>query len=102
MPPEDIALLLVPPITTDDLKMRYAVQLQTGPAKTNLKATTGLLAGINKGNMTAIIYWTKSRMGWKENAPQPKDPALPSEESGAPLTGSATEGLFKGKLKVVK
>lgn len=100
--PEQIALLLVPPIPVGELKERYAMQLEIGPAKTNLKAATALLAGINKGNMAAIIYWTKAKMGWKENAPQPKEPAQPSEASDQLSTASPTAGLFKSKLKVVR
>lgn len=101
MPRPEIALLLVPPITVAQLELEYALELEMGPAKANLEVTTGLLALARKGNAGAMIYWTKARMGWKENAPAPKESPPPGEEA-APLERTPTAGLFQGKLKIVK
>lgn len=83
MPLEEIAILLVPPVTVDQLKLDYAVQLEMGPAKANLEVTSGLLASARKGNTTAQIYWTKSRMGWTERGPGEKEKVPPSENTPA-------------------
>lgn len=103
MPHEEIALLLVPPLSVDELKDQYATELEMGPAKANLEISTGLLKAARAGHVTAMIYWTKSRMGWAEKESKTKDGPL-EREPGAPaaLVPAPAVGLFRGKLKLVK
>ena len=83
MAPEEIALLLVPPMDADTLKRDYAVELEMGPAKANLETVSMLRGAVKKGNVTAAIYWTKARMGWTEKAPATK--GQPGDEEPAPV-----------------
>lgn len=101
MPPEEISLLLVPPVTVEQLQAEFSLELEMGPAKVNLEMTTGLLAAARKGNVTAMIYWTKSRMGWTERANAPSE-KLPPSESAPAAAVPPTAGLFTGKLELVK
>lgn len=101
MPREEIALLLVPPITVEQLETEYSLELEMGPAKANLEVTAGLLGAARKGNITAMIYWTKSRMGWTERASEPKEKPAASENA-PPAAVPPTQGLFEGKLTLVK
>jgi hypothetical protein len=66
MPLEEIALLLKPPVSVEDLRRDYAVELEMGPAKANLETVAMLRSAVKKGNVTAAIYWTKAKMGWVE------------------------------------
>lgn len=100
MPPEEIALLLVPPVTVEQLQAEFSLELEMGPAKVNLEMTTGLLAAARKGNVTAMIYWTKSRMGWTERAGVPSEKPAASE-TAPPAAVPPTAGLFGAPLRVV-
>lgn len=82
MPEEEIGLLLVPPIDLATLRQSYAAELEMGPVKANLETLSMLRAGVKKGNMTAVIWWTKVKMGWTERGPQSKD--RPSENDDVP------------------
>ncbi|MBM6411938.1 hypothetical protein, partial [Lacticaseibacillus paracasei] len=82
MPLEELALLLVPPITVEELKRDYALELEMGPAKANLTIVSTLFAGLKKGSMTAAIYLSKVRLGWRDSgipSGTTKDPEPPSE-----------------------
>lgn len=102
MPPEEIALLLVPAITVERLKADYAVELEMGPAKANLEVSTGLLAAARKGNVGAMIYWTKARMGWTEKAAPAKETLPPSEGTPAQAPMPSAESLTRIPLTLVK
>lgn len=78
---EEIALLCQPPITVEALKRDYAVELEMGPARANLETVTGLRAAVKKGNVGAMIYWTKARMGWTEKGPGVKEQP-PDDQTG--------------------
>lgn len=74
--PEDIALLIVPPVDVPTLKMRYAVELERGPALANQDVVLKFNAAVKKGNTAALIFWLKARMGWSERGQRaPETPA---------------------------
>ena len=67
--PEGIGLLFVPPVTGAEIEAQFAKELELGPARQDFKTVSMLLGAINKGNVTAMIYYTKARMGWTERGP---------------------------------
>lgn len=83
MAAEDIALLLSPQVSVQDLKRDYATELEMGPAKANLETVAMLRGAVKKGNVTAAIYWTKARMGWTEKTPT-KSESEKDESQAAP------------------
>lgn len=85
MEPEEIGMLLVPPLTLEQMKANYARELSIGPIKANLETVTMLRAAVKKGNVTAMIYWTKVWMGWSDT----KNPKLTAPE--APETAPPTQ-----------
>lgn len=49
------------------LRLHYRDELDLGVIEANAKiAETLFNQGVRDGNTTALIWWTKSRMGWKE------------------------------------
>lgn len=101
--PEDIGLLLVPPIDAETVKRTYALELEMGPAKANLETVQVLRAGVRKGNMTAAIYWTKARMGWTEKGSAPRDQNLaePEESEHQKPTTFPPDAEMRKVLKIV-
>lgn len=100
MADEEIALLLVPPLTVEQLRADFAAQLEMGPAKANLETVSLLRGAVKKGNVTAAIYWTKARMGWTEKGPEAKDKPAPSETSlpaTMPTASSLSEKILPFK-----
>lgn len=86
LPPATIAALLDPPMDPDVLAVDYAAEIETGKALADLEAVSMLRAGIKKGNMTAIIWWTKVHLGWTEKGPRPEKPEEPASNSAPPTT----------------
>lgn len=82
---ETIGGLLDPPISAEQLQADYARELERGPALADLETVTQLRAAVKKGQLTAIIWWTKARMGWTEKGPGERDNnAPPASETAAP------------------
>lgn len=49
------------------LRRHYAPEIATGAITANAQVAQSLFnAATRDGNMTAAIWWTKTRMGWKE------------------------------------
>jgi hypothetical protein len=54
------------PINTETLMKHFRDELDVGATKANAKVAESLYTQAIDGNMTAAIWWTKTRMGWKE------------------------------------
>ena len=72
-------------ISNPTLRKHYEEQLTTGPAKANAKVAERLFAyatgknGTSREQLTAAIFWAKTRMGWCETVrvAQPDGKPLP-------------------------
>lgn len=65
IPQEQIALSL--DITENTLRKYYRRELDLGVVKANAKVAETLFnQATREGNTTAAIWWSKSRMGWRE------------------------------------
>jgi hypothetical protein len=68
----DICLLIVnphtgKPVSEPTLRKNFKAELAVGAVKANAKVVQSLYQqATTKGNVTAAIWWTKCRMGWKE------------------------------------
>jgi hypothetical protein len=60
----DIALKL--DITDDTLRKHYKAELELGRIDANAQLGNTLFQQAKKGNTTALIFWLKTRAGWKE------------------------------------
>jgi hypothetical protein len=60
----DIALKL--DITDDTLRKYYKAELELGRIDANAQLGNTLFQQAKKGNTTALIFWLKTRAGWKE------------------------------------
>jgi len=54
------------PIDTKTLMKAFRNELDVGATKANAKVAESLFKQATSGNVTAQIWWTKCRMGWKE------------------------------------
>jgi hypothetical protein len=54
------------PIDTKTLMKAFRSELDVGATKANAKVAESLFKQATGGNVTAQIWWTKCRMGWKE------------------------------------
>lgn len=65
IPQEQIARVIK--INSETLRIHYRDELDLGVIEANAKVAETLFhQGVRDGNTTALIWWTKSRMGWKE------------------------------------
>ena len=53
-------------ITDDTLRKHYRDELEGGRIDANAQIANTLFQQAKKGNMTAAIFWLKTRAGWKE------------------------------------
>ena len=61
---EDIAIKLE--ISADTLTRKYRRELDEGRIDANASVAQTLFQQAKAGNMTAAIFWLKTRAGWKE------------------------------------
>jgi|HubBroStandDraft_6_1064221.scaffolds.fasta_scaffold298178_2 hypothetical protein len=55
------------PIDEKTLRLRFRTELDTGVTKANVGVASAIYKeAVEKNNVTAMIWWTKARMGWKE------------------------------------
>lgn len=83
--PDGIGVLLDPPMDGASVEANYATELVTGKALSDLAVLSQLQAGIKKGNMSAIRWWTESQMGWKAGG-GPKEKPPETNPISAPTT----------------
>jgi len=67
-------------ICADTLTKYYAKELRTSAIKANAKVAGSLYQQAISGNVTAQIFWCKTKMGWKE-----KSEVEVSGKDGTPL-----------------
>jgi len=72
---EDIATVIG--IDRKTLSLRYPTEIANGAIEANAQVAQSLFKAAKGGNMTAAIWWTKTRMGWKETV------RLGGEDGGA-------------------
>ena len=53
-------------ITDDTLRKHYKAELEDGRIDANAQIANTLFQNAKSGNMTAAIFWLKTRAGWKE------------------------------------
>ena len=75
IPHVDIARVIISPRTGRDidattLRAAFRHELDVGHVKANSAVAQSLYQQAINGNVTAAIWWTKARMGWKETVQQ--------------------------------
>ena len=81
VPQDDIAAILDCDAKT--LRKYFRIELNRGVAEANAAAASYLFAKVKEGNVTAQIFWMKTRAGWREGR-APEDP-VPDAEAGSNL-----------------
>jgi hypothetical protein len=66
LPIEQIAVLVRDGIHVDTLRAHFATELQSGKAKANAQVGKTLFQKAMGGDTTAMIWWSKTQMRWKE------------------------------------
>jgi hypothetical protein len=66
LPIEQIAILVRGGIDTDTLRKHFATELVAGKAKANSGVGRTLFQKAMGGDTTAMIWWSKTQMKWKE------------------------------------
>jgi len=69
----DICLLIInpntnKPLSEKTLRKKFTRELDIGSVKTNAAVVKALYIKATKGDVTAAIWWTKCRMGWKDTS----------------------------------
>lgn len=72
IPVDEIAKVVVNPNTgasvcKQTMYNHFKGELETGMTKANAKVAEALYKQATTGNTTAAIWWSKARMGWREN-----------------------------------
>jgi hypothetical protein len=79
VPQHDIAAIIECDEKT--LRKHFRIELNRGVAEANAAAATYLFAKVKEGNVTAQIFWMKTRAHWREGR-APEDP-VPGAEAGS-------------------
>ena len=66
LPHDQIAALVRDGVCTDVIRQYFAKELKAGKAKASAKIGQTLFNRAIGGETAALIWWTKSQMGWKE------------------------------------
>lgn len=66
VPIHQIAVLVRNGIHVDTLRKHFELELVAGKADANSKVGNTLFEKVMSGDTTAMIWWTKTQMGWKE------------------------------------
>lgn len=73
VPFDQIASLIRDGIHIDTLRARFQNELVRGKAKANAKIGQRMYEKAESGDTTAMIWWTKAQMGWREPPRQIED-----------------------------
>jgi len=68
IPQDQIGRLIQGGIDDKTLRKYYAAELVDGVAKANSQVSKSLFQKAVAGDTTAQIWWTKTRMGWKDTS----------------------------------
>lgn len=77
------------PITVKTLRKHFKVELETGELKANTKVAQSLYKQAMDGNVSAQIFWLKTRARWKE----PQHVELTGKDGG-PVQTEATVTVY--------
>jgi len=66
LPHDQIGALVRDGVCTDVIRQYFAKELKAGKAKASAKIGQTLFNRAIGGETAALIWWTKSQMGWKE------------------------------------
>lgn len=66
IPQDRIAACIGGGITDKTLRKHFRHELDTSTDTANAVAISNLFQQVQAGNMTAIIFWLKTRAGWRE------------------------------------
>lgn len=66
IPQKQIARLVRDGIHVDTLREHFEVELELGKARANVTVGSTLFEKCLSGDTTALIWWTKTQMGWKD------------------------------------
>jgi hypothetical protein len=100
--PQDRIRLIIPnpntgnPITKETLEIAFREEIRVGSMEMDGIAMTSLARRVKEGNMTAIIWYMKNRMGWKDVVQNQNQQIGPNGE-----IIDATVPLFPPKLTLV-
>lgn len=83
MPLPELGLLLVPAISEDEIKVRYARELETGAAKAKANLVN-LIWQTAKKSATVQIYLSKVMLGWSEKVGLPEKTEQPDNTESKP------------------
>lgn len=67
LPHDHIAVLIRGGIDSDTLKKHFKQELVIGKAKANSQVGKTLFQKATGGDTSAMIWWSKTQMGWKES-----------------------------------
>jgi hypothetical protein len=86
-PAKDIALVMKVSVPT--LRKHFAAELRLGQVKANVTVANNLyrLATRENPSAVAVIFWLKTRAGWREAAPE----AVPGKKEQAELDARIAE-----------
>lgn len=81
VPQDDIAAILDCDAKT--LRKHFRIELNRGVSEANAAVASYLFTKVKEGNVTAQIFWMKTRARWREGR-APEDP-VPDAEAGSNL-----------------
>jgi hypothetical protein len=80
VPQDDIAAILDCDAKT--LRKYFRIELNRGVAEANAAVASYLFAKVKEGNVTAQIFWMKTRAGWREGrAPEDTVPGAEADSN---------------------
>ena len=92
IPHDDIARAIG--ITAPTLRKYYREQLDLGRIKATVQVAGFLFNAAKNGNVSACIFWLKTRAGWSEYAPAP----VPGKKAAALAAALEPDDLEFGRL----
>lgn len=112
---EQICKLIINPqtgraISDRSLRKHFKVEIADGAIKANMLVVESLFKAAREGNVTAQIWWTKTRMGWHAPHPTSNDggiddtpPAIPGDTYNTlVVSGASGEDLMRKYLELMK
>jgi hypothetical protein len=77
------------PIDEKTLRLHFRSEIDRGQVKANTAVAQSIYRAALSGNMTAAIFWAKTRMGWKETTVLEHD-----------ITGRLAESLEAARKRI--
>lgn len=83
------------PIDEKTLRKHFKVELESGAALANAKVAQSLFKKATGGNVTAQIFWLKTRAGWKETQHVEHAGSIETKQSPANLNDEQLAEMLK-------